>query len=236
MLFLRSLLYFLGSLIVLIILVTTILVLFFIPGRIHYAILVNWSKFCMWWLRVTLNIKLKVIGRENIPATPCVIISNHQSTWETIGLQQVFPRQTWVIKQELLLIPIFGWGLAMLKPIVINRSEKLKSLKKIIKQGANRIRKNIFVVVFPEGTRHPYGQLGKYQKGGISIAKKIGCDISPVYHNAGKAWPKGSFIKYPNTITVIIGKPITVKDKSSTTLIKEIRDWTEDQASNLLTQ
>lgn len=232
MLFLRSLLYFLGSTIVLSLLVAIALVLFFTPVRVRYSVLVNWSKFCMWWLRMTLNIKLEVIGRENIPTTPCVIISNHQSTWETIGLQQIFPHQTWVLKQELLLIPVFGWGLAMLKPIVINRNEKLKALKKVIKQGTDRIKEKIFIVVFPEGTRQPYGQLGEYQKGGISIAKNIGCDISPVYHNAGRAWPKGSFLKYPNTITVVIGKPISVQGKSATVLIKEIRDWTEFQMSN----
>ena len=233
MLFLRSLLYFLGSTIVSILLLTIALVLFFTPVKVRYGILVNWSKFCVWWLRMTLNIKLKVIGRENIPTTPCVIISNHQSTWETIGLQQIFPQQTWVLKRELLLIPVFGWGLAMLKPIVINRGEKLKALKKIIKQGIDRINEKIFVVVFPEGTRQPYGQLGEYKKGGVAIAKKTGCDISPVYHNAGKAWPKGSFIKYPNTITVVIGKPISVEGKSATALIKEIRDWTESQISSV---
>ncbi|CAC9435123.1 Acyl-CoA:1-acyl-sn-glycerol-3-phosphate acyltransferase [bacterium endosymbiont of Bathymodiolus sp. 5 South] len=234
MLFLRSLLYFLGSTIVLVLLTTIVLMLFFTPVKVRYAILVNWSKFCIWWLRMTLNIKLEVMGKENIPTTPCVIISNHQSTWETIGLQQVFPHQTWVLKRELLLIPVFGWALAMLKPIIINRGEKFKALKKVIKQGADRINEKIFVVVFPEGTRQPYGKLGEYQKGGISIAKKTGCDISPVYHNAGRVWPKGSFIKYPNTITVVIGKPISVAGKSATVLIKEIRDWTESQASRII--
>ncbi len=230
MLFLRSLLYFLGSTIVLVLLTTIVLMLFFTPVKVRYAILVNWSKFCIWWLRMTLNIKLEVMGKENIPTTPCVIISNHQSTWETIGLQQVFPHQTWVLKRELLLIPVFGWALAMLKPIIINRGEKFKALKKVIKQGADRINEKIFVVVFPEGTRQPYGKLGEYQKGGISIAKNTGCEILPVYHNAGRAWPKGGFIKYPNTITVVIGKPISVAGKSATVLIKETRDWTASQA------
>lgn len=233
MLFLRSLLYFLGSLIVVTLLVVVALLVFFTPLKTRYSILVNWSKFCVWWLRITLNIKLKVMGKENIPTTPCVIISNHQSTWETLGFQQIFPHQTWVLKRELLLIPVFGWGLAMLKPIVINRGEKMKALKKIIKQGSERIKEGIFVVIFPEGTRQPYGKLGAYQKGGISIAKKSLCDILPVYHNAGKFWPKGSFIKHPGTITVVIGKPISVKDKSATNLIKEIRDWTEIQASSI---
>ena len=233
MLFLRSLIYFLGSTLVLSALVAIALVLFFTPVKVRYAILSKWSLFCLWWLRVTLNIKLDVIGKENIPNQACVIISNHQSTWETLGLQTIFPHQTWVLKQELQWIPIFGWGLSLLKPIIIDRGEKLKALKKVIKQGAARISEGIFVVVFPEGTRQPYGQLGEYQKGGVSIAKKTGCDISPVYHNAGKVWPKGSFVKRPGTITVVIGKPISVEGKSATQLTNEVRDWTETQSKSV---
>ncbi len=232
MLFLRSLLYFLGSTIVLSTLVALALIMSFSPLKIRYAILSKWSMFCMWWLRITLNIKLEITGRENIPSKTCVIVSNHQSTWETLGLQQVFPQQTWVLKQELLWIPIFGWGLALLKPIVINRGEKLKALKKVIKQGSERIKEGTFVVIFPEGTRQPYGHLGEYQNGGVAIAKKTGCDISPVYHNAGKVWPKGSFIKHPGTISVIIGKPISPEGKSASVLTKEIKDWTQAQAAN----
>ncbi len=233
MLFIRSLLYFLGSISVSIILVAVSLPVFFMPVQTRYAIISKWSDFCIWWLRITLNIKLEVIGTENIPTKPCVIISNHQSTWETIGFQTIFPHHTWVLKQGLLWIPVFGWGLAMLKPIVINRGEKLKALKKVIREGANRIAEGLYVVVFPEGTRQPYGKLGEYQKGGISIAKKTGCDICPVYHNAGKLWAKGDFIKIPGTITVVIGKPISVAGKSAAVLIKEAKDWTEIEAAKL---
>jgi len=184
----------------------------------------------MFALRVFCNIKLEVIGKENIPKDPCVIISNHQSTWETLGFQQVFPHQTWVLKKELLYIPVFGWGLALLKPIVIDRGEKLKALKKVISQGAERLKEGIYVVIFPEGTRQPYGKLGEYQNGGVAIAKKTNSLLLPVYHNAGKVWPKGSFIKHPGTITVVIGKPITTEKKQASKLTKEIRDWTEKQA------
>lgn len=226
MLFLRSLLYFLGSTFVLSFLVTLALILFFLPVKYRYAILSKWSLFCMWWLKITLNIKLRVIGQENIPNTPSVIVSNHQSTWETIAFQTVFPHQTWVLKQELQWIPIFGWGLALLKPIIINRGEKLKAIKKVIKQGSARIKEGIFVVVFPEGTRQPYKQLGEYQNGGVAIAKKTHCDIVPVYHNAGKIWPKGSFVKQPGIITLVIGKPIQPIGKNATELTKAVRDWT----------
>ena len=232
MLFLRSFIYFFGSILILIGLVSAALALFFTPLKVRYAILSKWSLFCLWWLRITLNIKLDLVGKENIPDSACVIISNHQSTWETLALQTIFPHQTWVLKQELQWIPVFGWGLSLLKPIIINRGEKLKALKKVIKQGAARIAEGIFVVVFPEGTRQPYGQLGEYQKGGVAIAKKTGCDISPVYHNAGKLWPKGSFVKQPGTITMVIGKPISVYGKSAAELTKEVRDWTKAQSLN----
>ena len=138
MLFLRSLIYFLGSILTLSALVAIALVLFFTPFKVRYAILSKWSLFCLWWLRITLNIKLNIVGKENVPDAACVIISNHQSTWETLALQTIFPHQTWVLKQELQWIPIFGWGLSLLKPIIINRGEKLKALKKVIKQGAAR--------------------------------------------------------------------------------------------------
>ncbi|WP_190600815.1 lysophospholipid acyltransferase family protein [Candidatus Vesicomyidisocius sp. SY067_SCS001] len=230
MLLLRSLLYFLGSFITLIILVTVALSLFFLPFKFRYTILSKWSMFCLWWLEYTLNIKLQVIGKENIPFKPCVIVSNHQSTWETLGFQQIFPPQTWVLKKILLCIPFFGWGLMLLKPIVINRGKKLKALKKIIKQGENRLKNGIFVVIFPEGTRQPYKKLGKYQNGAIALAKKASCDIMPVYHNAGTIWPKGSFIKHAGTITVIIGKPMKVKEKSTKKLTQIIKNWTQKQS------
>jgi len=226
MLFLRSLLYFLGSTLVLSFLVALSLVLFFLPVKYRYGILSKWALFCLWWLKVVLNIKLNVIGKENIPDKASVIVSNHQSTWETLGLQTIFPHQTWVLKQELQWIPILGWGLALLKPIIINRGEKLKAIKKVMKQGSARIKEGIFVVVFPEGTRQPYNKLGEYQNGGVAIAKKTDCDIVPVYHNAGKLWPKGSFVKQPGTITLVIGKPIKSVGKNASTLTKEVRDWT----------
>jgi 1-acyl-sn-glycerol-3-phosphate acyltransferase len=226
MLFLRSLLYFLGSTLVLSFLVALSLSLFFLPVKARYGILSKWALFCMWWLRVILNIKLIVIGKENIPSQASVIVSNHQSTWETLALQTIFPHQTWVLKQELQWIPIFGWGLILLKPIIINRGEKLKAIKKVMKQGAARIKEGIFVVVFPEGTRQPYEKLGEYQNGGVAIAKKTNCDVVPVYHNAGKLWPKGSFVKQPGTITLVIGKPIQSTGKNASALTKEVRDWT----------
>ena len=229
MLLLRSLLYFVGSIISLILI--TLCGLFFVfssyPTRQKF--LSQWAIFCIWWLKVTLNITTKVIGQENVKQSPCVIISNHQSTWETLAFQSIFPAHTWVLKQELLWLPIFGWSLAMLKPIIINRGDKLKAIKKVIKQGADRLNKGISIVIFPEGTRQPYKHLGEYQNGGAAIAKKSGYEIVPVYHNAGNLWPKGSFIKKPGVITVIIGEVISDSNLTSSEITEKIRNWTLEQ-------
>jgi len=199
----------------------------------RYSILSKWATFCIWWIKITNNVKSRVIGIENIPNTPCVIASNHQSTYETIFLQTIFPYQTWVLKRELRYIPFFGWGIAILHPILINRSEKVKSIKKVIRQGKDRIKNGIFVVIFPEGTRKPYKKLGRYQNGAAGIAKNAGCNIIPVYHNSGRLWSKGQFVKKPGTITVVIGKPISTKDISTSLITKSIREWTKKQEARI---
>jgi len=230
MLFIRSVLFIIGGTVALVAIVSFSLILSpFLNVRQRYGILSKWAVFSIWWLKITNNIESKVIGLENIPNTPCVIAPNHQSTFETIFLQTIFPHQTWVLKRELLKIPFFGWGMATLHPILINRNEKIKSIKKVIEQGKNRIKNGIFVVIFPEGTRKPYKKLGKYQNGAAAVAKKSECDIIPVYHNAGKLWSKGQFVKKPGTITVVIGKPISTKDVSTSQITKSIKEWTKEQ-------
>ena len=229
MLLLRSLLYFVGSIISLILISFSGLLLIFASYPTRQKFLSQWAIFCMWWLKITLNIKTNVVGRENIINSSCIIISNHQSTWETLAFQTIFPAHTWVLKRELLWLPVFGWSLALLKPIIINRGEKLNAIKKVIKQGADRLEKGISIVIYPEGTRQPYNKLGVYQNGGSAIAKKTGYSIVPVYHNAGKIWPKGSFIKKPGVITVVIGEAISQSNLKPSEVTENIRQWTLEQ-------
>lgn len=228
--FIRSFLYALGSYLALIIIVGAILPFaFFMSLKLRYAWISKWNRWSIWWLKITTGLSFEVIGKENIPAKPCVIASNHQSTWETIAFLQIFPRQVWVLKKELLLLPFFGWGLALMAPIVIDRSEKLQAIKKIIKEGIQRLKIGLFVVVFPEGTRQPYQKIGKYQAGAIAIATKSNTQILPVYHNAGKYWAKGKFIKKKGCITVIIGEPIETADKSKKEIVEILENWTKAQ-------
>ena len=229
MLLLRSLLYFVGSIIILILISFIGLFLVFSSYKIRQKCLSQWAIFCIWWLKITLNIKTKVVGRENVLKSPCIIVSNHQSTWETLAFHTIFPAHTWVLKRELLWLPIFGWSLALLNPIIINRGDKINAIKKVIRQGADRLNKGISIVIYPEGTRQPYKKLGAYQNGGSAIAKKTGYSIVPVFHNAGKLWPKGSFIKKPGEITLVIGKAITQSNLKPSEITEQIREWTLEQ-------
>ena len=143
MLFLRSLLYFIGSIISLIVITLCGLFLVILPYSYRQKFLSNWAIFCIWWLKISLNITTDIKGSENVNSLPSVIISNHQSTWETLAFQTIFPAHTWVLKQELLWLPVFGWSLALLKPIVINRGDKLNAIKKVIKQELSKLPESI---------------------------------------------------------------------------------------------
>ncbi len=233
MLFLRSLLYFIGSIISVILIAFCSLFFVFSPYSIRYKVISKWAFFCIWWLKITLNITINIIGKNNITDSPCVICSNHQSTWETLGFQTILPPHTWVLKKELLWIPIFGWAISLLKPIIIDRGDKIKAIKKVITQGKDRLNKGIFVVIFPEGTRQPISKLGEYQNGAVAIAKGSNCDILPIYHNAGKLWPKGSFIKKPGVITVTIGEPISSSNGSTSEITDNIRNWALKQSRRI---
>ena len=187
-----------------------------------------WAKAMLLWLKFTCNLSFTVLGTENIPRSPCIIFSKHQSAWETLALQKIFPPQVWVLKRELLWLPFFGWGLAMTSPIAINRRAGRRSLDQILSQGIDRIKKGFFVVIFPEGTRSKPLESGKYHIGGAWLATQSKLDVIPVAHNAGFYWSKNSFIKEPGVIKVIIGKPIKSEGLKADQLIGVAKKWIEE--------
>lgn len=178
-------------------------------------------------LRNLCGIRYQIIGAENIPKTPSIVLSKHQSAWETLAFQKIFPPQVWVLKKELLRIPFFGWGLAMTSPIAIDRSAKKKALEQIVEQGKDRLKQGFWIVIFPEGTRIPPGQRGKYRIGGAWLATHTNTLVVPVAHNAGELWGRNSFIKYPGTITVSIGEPIDPTGMEPGELNAQVEAWIE---------
>jgi len=198
--------------------------LIFFPFQTRAKYIKMYPKFNIWILRLICNVHFEVKGVENIPKEGgYIIFSNHQSTWETFAFQLIFPGISFVTKKELLYVPLFGWALALLKPIAIKRSSGRAALKQLIEQGISRLKEGIVVVIFPEGTRTPPGVIAEYKKGGGILAEKSGYPVIPVAHNAGYYWPKRGFYKKSGVITVHIGEAITTKDKKA----KEISDLAE---------
>ena len=181
------------------------------------------------WLRITCGISHQIEGRKNIPDSPCVLLVKHQSAWETVALQTIFPPQTWVLKKELLYIPIFGWGLWASKPIAIDRSAKVNALDQVVTQGKQILAEGRWIVLFPEGTRVAYGQKGKYSVGGAKLAIEAGVPVIPVAHNAGRLWGKRSFLKSPGVINVAIGQPIMTDAENPRELTRQAEDWIENK-------
>lgn len=206
----------------------------FLTGDSFRAWYINqWSKFALWWLQLTCNLTYEVEGTDNIPEGTSIVMAKHQSAWETIALQQILPRQTWVLKRELIWIPFFGWGLAMTHPIAIDRNAGKKALKQVIEQGKDRLKRGIWVVIFPEGTRVAHGETGNYAIGGAMLASQSGYQVVPVAHNAGKYWPKNSFVKKPGVIKIAIGPVIDVTGKKPKEINQIAKEWIEEKTLSL---
>ena len=200
-------------------------------ARYHF-INVYWCRWALWMTKVFLNIRFEVNGAENVPDQACVILSNHQSTWETLFISSYFSPLSQVIKRELLYVPFFGWAMAMLRPIAIDRRNPRAALKQIAKEGDDLLKDGVWVLIFPEGTRLPYGSVGKFSRGGAALAVNSGLPILPIAHNAGKFWPSSGWAKKEGTITVIIGEPMYAEDKGPRTisdLNERATAWNEAQ-------
>lgn len=201
--------------------------------KVRYRIIRNWAKFTLSWLNFTCKLSWEVDGVENIPKNSGIVFAKHQSAWETLALQLVFPEQSQVIKRELLLVPFFGWGLASLNPISINRSDGIKALKKVLQESKVRIKRGWWIIIFPEGTRTNIGEKGNYSRTAAAVAKANDCPIIPVAHNAGLFWPKASYLRYPGKIVMKVGPKVITKDKSNDEITKEASKWIETTCMSL---
>lgn len=204
-----------------------------LPAVLHSRIASGWAYVAMGWLALTCGLRYRVIGAENIPEHACVILSKHQSAWETIAFQVIFPPQVWVMKRSLMWIPFLGWAFAALRVISINRSAGREALKQLLAQGKKRLAKGLWVVIFPEGTRIAPGHKGKYHIGGAWLAVHSQATVIPVAHNAGEFWRRNAYIKTPGVITVSIGKPISTAGKTPEQLNQLVEQWIEGEMPKL---
>lgn len=192
---------------------------------------VDWFRLVIWGTRVFLGVQVRVRGLENLPAgatTPAVLLSKHQSTLETLLIPTLMPRPlAFVFKRELLRIPFFGWSMARLDMIHIDRESRALAMKQVIEQGKQRLAHGTWVIMFPEGTRMARGQSGTYQTAGTRLAVESGAPVVPIAVSSGKCWPRQGFIKYPGVVEVSIGPAIASVGREPKDLMREVQAWIE---------
>lgn len=229
----RSTFFYLGVLVATLVAVGVVPVAACLPRRPCYQLLSFWNVSVLWSAKVFCGITYEVHGHENIPKSgPYMLMANHQSAFETVLLVVLLPQPAFVLKRSLLWIPVVGWGLALTRPIVIDRSSPVRSLKRLLQQARKRFARGDVVVIFPEGTRLPVGERRPYQAGGAHIATQSRVPVLPMAHNAGHFWPRG-FLKKPGKVMVRIGSPISTEELQPAQLNEQVRGWIEAEGAQL---
>ena len=202
-----------------------------LPYRARYRFITRWSRLNLWWLGVSCGLRFIVEGARHLPREPSVVLCRHESMWETLALQTLFAPQTWLLKKSLLRVPFFGWGLALLRPIAIDRGSGREAIRMLVREGARALDDGAWVVVFPEGTRLAPGERRGFHRGGAFLAARTGRAIVPVAHNSGDFWRRRRFIKRTGTIRLVIGPPIPPGGASPTELNRRAEEWVHTQVA-----
>ena len=205
-----------------------------LPFRHRFLLARFWAWVLLKALKWTCRLDFQVEGSERLPAGNHIALWKHSSSWETIAMNVVFPRQVWVLKRELLWIPVVGWGIRQLHAIAIDRKSGHSAVSQVVAQGRERLAEGDWVMVFPEGTRMPPGETRRYGVSGTLLAAETGKLIVPVAHNAGRYWTRRGLLKKPGTIRVVIGEPVAAGGRDIREVNREIQEWVEATVATLL--
>jgi 1-acyl-sn-glycerol-3-phosphate acyltransferase len=202
----------------------------------RYVIPRSWGLFECWLAKVVCGMNYVVEGRENLPDVPFVSLWKHSTAWETMAQMFVVPPASWLLKREVLWIPIVGWAVSTYKPIAINRSAGHSAVNQVVTQGRQRLAAGMGVIVYPEGTRVAPGQTRKYGVSGALLAVETGAPIVPIAHNSGYLWPRRSLLKKAGTIYVVIGRPIDPTGLDAREINRRAQEWIEATIAELVTR
>ncbi|HUI60545.1 MAG TPA: lysophospholipid acyltransferase family protein [Steroidobacteraceae bacterium] len=205
----------------------------FLPFPKRFILARVWGIVLLTALKWTCRLDYRIEGRENLPEGNHIALWKHSSSWETIAMAVVFPRQVWVLKRELLWVPAVGWGIRQLHAIAIDRKSGHSAVSQVVEQGRQRLAEGDWIIIFPEGTRMPLGQTRRYGVSGTLLASETGKLIVPVAHNAGSYWPRRGLLKKPGTIRVVIGPPIQAAGRDVREINREVQDWIESTVATL---
>jgi 1-acyl-sn-glycerol-3-phosphate acyltransferase len=213
-----------------------VLLTFWAPSKVHWAITLGYCRLATWAGRFFCGMDPVVEGLENLPDEPSVIMIKHTTTLETYGHVPMFPRTAWVLKREIIWMPVFGWVIGLLfRPIAIRRSARSAAVKQVIQQGREKLRQGVWVTIFPEGTRMPPGETRRYGISGAALAHEANVPIVPVAHNAGDVWPRLSFVKRPGTVRFVIWPPISAQGRQPRETNLVVQDWIENKMREIST-
>lgn len=229
----RSLLFFALQVVLTVVWSLLSLLTFPFGAHVRYRFITQWSRMIIWLARVVCGIRYELRGLDNLPRHPSIVLSKHQSAWETLAFQVFLPPQVWVLKRSLLRLPFFGWALAMMNPIAIDREAGMRALKQTLEQGRDRLARGFWIVVFPEGHRHAPGDKGTYHVGGAWLATQTHAPVVPIALNSGYLWRRDAFLKLPGTITVSIGRPIDPSGLKAAELNRRVEDWIEAEVARI---
>jgi len=209
----------------------------FVRGDPVYWIGAGWFRASVLGARYILGIRTHVTGMENLPVgkkSPAILLVKHQSTFETLLMPAMMPHPlAYVFKKELLYIPFFGWSMARMDMIHIDRSQSARAFAKVVAQGKKLLARGVWVIMFPEGTRIARGKKGNYKTGGTRLAVETGAPVIPIAVTSAKCWPRKAFIKHPGVVEVSIGKPIPSAGREPAELMREVEDWIEGEMRRL---
>jgi 1-acyl-sn-glycerol-3-phosphate acyltransferase len=193
----------------------------------------NWARLELAAVKYLCGLDYVVEGQQNIAAGPHISMWKHSSAWETMAQMVIFPPQAWVLKREILWIPVIGWATWLMEPIAINRAAGSAAVKEVLSQGRRRLEQGRWVLIFPEGTRVAVGQTRKYGISGALLAAETGCQIIPVAHDAGRYWSRRGLLKKRGTIRVVIGPPIETAGREARDINEDTRTWIDAKVAEL---
>jgi len=230
----RTLFFYLGFYLLVLIFSPLVILSIPLPYPYRYALVRLWAYGVLGWLKLICGLRYEIQGVENIPDAPAaIVLSKHQAAWETIAFLTIFPPQVWVLKRELLKIPLYGWALGSLRPVAIDRKNIRQSLRDIATQGKERLQTGHWIIIFPEGTRVLPKQTGRYTPSGGMLAAEANVPVVPVAHNAGSFWRRTSFVKRAGVIQIRIGEVIETEGKTAQEITKQAEIWIEQTMQTL---
>ncbi|ALV08823.1 lysophospholipid acyltransferase family protein [Roseateles depolymerans] len=209
----------------------------FLSSTRLYWMCAGWLTVAMWGARVICGVRWKVRGMEHLPTgakESVILLSKHQSTWETFAYPMLMPRPlAYVFKRELIYVPFFGWAMSRLDMIHIDRSKRSEAWSKVLAQGKRLAAQGTWVIMFPEGTRVARGTAGDYKTGGTRLAVETGQPVVPIAVNAARCWPRKSFLLRPGVVDISIGPQIPSTGRAPAELMQEVQGWIEAEMRRL---